>query len=189
MVDDFYYSLITEKHRTFDSRTIRITLAPYGFGAIVGLVGLISLVVENIHNPLVWKITAVFGSVVAAAGVISLIWFSFVAEDFFEACYRSALSVPEAMLVATFILCAFYSDWILSALAGSLVGVPSSDNKYLYWVSRIQMEPRLEQADTQPDIFCCQATTVLSHLSLLDCRSANVYWILDIYFYNGHSAT
>jgi hypothetical protein len=80
----------------------------------------------------------------------------------------TTLSVLGIMIAAMIILCAFYSDWILGALAGSLVGVPSGDNGYLYWVSQIQMEPRLEQADTQSDVFCCQATTILSHLSLLD---------------------
>jgi hypothetical protein len=35
------------------------------------------------------------------------------------------------------ILGAFYSDWVLGALAGNLVGVPSGDNAYLYWVSNL----------------------------------------------------
>ena len=183
------YYPITEKHWESESRTIWV-LIPYGLAAIVGLVGLISLVAENIHNPLVWKITAVFGSVVAAAGVIGLlIWF--VADDFHESWSRAfrgtAVGVFGIMPAAMIILCAFYSDWILGALAGSLVGVPSGDNGYLYWVSQIQMEPRLEQADTRSDIFCCQTITILSHLSLLDCRSANVHWMLDncSYLING----
>lgn len=180
------YYPITEKHWESGSRTIWI-LIPYGLAAIVGLIGLISLVVENIHNPLVWKITAVFGSVVAAAGVIGLLmWLSsaislLIGFGRFRADFDTTLSALGIMPAAMIILCAFYSDWILGALAGSLVGVPSGDNGYLYWVGQIQMEPRLEQADTQSDIFCCQATTILSHLSLLDCRSANVYWILDNY--------
>jgi hypothetical protein len=33
------------------------------------------------------------------------------------------------------ILAAFYSDWVLGALARNLVGVPSGDNAYLYWIS------------------------------------------------------
>jgi len=69
-----------------ESRTISI-LIPYGLAAIVGLVGLISLMVENVHNPLVWKITAVSGSVAAAAGVISLlVWFTQWVEDWMDAC-------------------------------------------------------------------------------------------------------
>ena len=182
------YIPITEKHWESDSRTLWI-LIPYGLAAIVGLVGLISLVVENIHNPLVWKITAAFGSVVAAAGVISLlIWFfTKLVDGWLNACLGTAFSLLGTMSGAMVILCAFYSDWILGALTGNLVGVPSGDIGYLYWVSRIQMEPCLEQADTQSDIFCRQATTILSHLSLLDCRSANVNWILDncAYLTNG----
>jgi hypothetical protein len=161
------YYPITEKHWESESRTIWI-LIPYGLTAIVGLVGLISLVAENIHNPLVWKITAAFGSVVAAAGVIGLLMRFLGVTSPFNARLDTALSVLGIMIAAMIILCAFYSDWILGALAGSLVGVPSGDNGYLYWVSQIQMEPRLEQADTQSDVFCCQATTILSHLSLLD---------------------
>jgi hypothetical protein len=126
-------------------------LIPYGLAAIVGLVGLFSLVVENIHNPLVWKITAVFGSVVAAAGVIGfLVWFfgNFADEGWLGRGLAAAFGVLGIMAAAMVILCAFYSDWILGALTGSLVGFPSGDNEYLYWVSRIQIEPRLEQADT-----------------------------------------
>jgi hypothetical protein len=161
------YIPITEKHWESDSRTLWI-LIPYGLAAIVGLVGLISLVVENIHNPLVWKITAAFGSVVAAAGVIGLLMQFLGVANCLNVLVDTTLSVLGIMIAAMIILCAFYSDWILGALAGSLVGVPSGDNGYLYWVSQIQMEPRLEQADTQSDVFCCQATTILSHLSLLD---------------------
>jgi hypothetical protein len=138
------YYPITEKHWESDSRTLWI-LIPYGLAAIVGLVGLISLVVENIHNPLVWKITAAFGSVVAAAGVIGLL---IGVTNRLNMLVDTTLSVLGIMIAAMIILCAFYSDWILGALAGSLVGVPSGDNGYLYWVSQIQMEPRLEQADT-----------------------------------------
>jgi hypothetical protein len=31
------------------------------------------------------------------------------------------------------ILGAFYSDWVLAAIAGKLTGAPSSDNSALYW--------------------------------------------------------
>lgn len=79
--------LLQKKIWESESRTISI-LIPYCLAAIVGLVGLISLMVENVHNPLVWKITAVFGSVVAAAGVIGLlVWFfTQCVEDWMDAC-------------------------------------------------------------------------------------------------------
>jgi hypothetical protein len=39
--------------------------------------------------------------------------------------------IPGLMLV----LGAFYFDWILAALAGNLVGMPSGNTAILYWVS------------------------------------------------------
>ena len=112
------------------------TLILYGAAAIVGLVGVISLAVQDIHNPMVWKIAATFGGVVAATGLMCLIigFFSFT-RGCLGAFAGAAAGILAAMPGCMLVLAAFYSDWILGAIAGSLVGVPSGDNSYLYWVS------------------------------------------------------
>ena len=49
-----------------------LTLFIYAAAAVVGLVGLISLVVENFRIPGVWKITTVFGSLILGTGLACL---------------------------------------------------------------------------------------------------------------------
>jgi hypothetical protein len=125
-----------------------LTLFIYAAAAIVGLVGLISLVIENFWLPRVWKITTVFGSLILAAGfaMFALWWCIDVSgeDDGIKRrkhrravlrglSFSSFAVIPTLMLI----LAAFYSDWVLGALAGSLVGVPSGDNAYLYWVSAL----------------------------------------------------
>jgi hypothetical protein len=125
-----------------------LTLFIYAAAAIVGLIGLISLVIENFWLPRVWKITTVFGSLILAAGLaIFALWWciDMSGEDGPDRIKRKkhsravlrGLSFSSFAVIPTLmlILAAFYSDWVLGALAGSLVGVPSGDNAYLYWVS------------------------------------------------------
>ena len=146
------YNLLAKAQDDLDAEVPRIwslddptwwTLFIYAAAAIVGLVGLISLVVENFWLPGVWKVTTVFGSLILAAGLgVFAIWWCI---DMYEKDgldkHRSAVLrglgfsglgvIPTLMLI----LAAFYSDWVLGALAGSLIGVPSGDIAYLYWVS------------------------------------------------------
>jgi hypothetical protein len=123
-----------------------LTLFIYAAAAVVGLVGLISLVVENFWIPGVWKITTVFGSLILGTGLACLaLWWCVDASGEKEGVNRHrkrkallrGLSFSSFGVIPTLmlILAAFYSDWVLGALAGSLVGVPSGDNAYLYWVS------------------------------------------------------
>lgn len=119
-------------------------LVIYAAAAVVGLVGLISLVVENFWIPGVWKITTVFGSLILGTGLacLALWWWADASggkngvRTHSKALLRglglSSLGVVPTLML---ILAAFYSDWVLGALAGNLVGVPSGDNAYLYWVS------------------------------------------------------
>jgi hypothetical protein len=121
-----------------------LTLFIYAAAAVVGLVGLISLVVENFWISGVWKITTVFGSLILGTGLACLALWWWVDADEEENSVRrhskalllglglSSLGVVPTLML---ILAAFYSDWVLGALAGNLVGVPSGDNAYLYWVS------------------------------------------------------
>jgi hypothetical protein len=109
------------------------TLIIYFLSMAVGLVGVVSLAVENFHNPQVWKITAVFGSLVAFVGVaVLLIRACGESRNVFGAAATSVFGVVPALML---VLGAFYCDWILAALAGSLIGVPSGDTAFLYWVS------------------------------------------------------
>ena len=108
------------------------TLTIYFLSMTVGLVGTLSLVAENIHNPQVWKITVAFGTVIAFFAVSTLL--VGVCGD--ASCWGAASAsffgvVPGFILI----LGAFYCDWILAALAGNLVGIPSGDAAPLYWVS------------------------------------------------------
>jgi hypothetical protein len=107
------------------------TLVLYSAAAVVGLVGVISLVRENFRVPGVWKITTVFGSLILGTGLVCLALFFYATGLLLGLGFSSLGVVPTLMLV----LAAFYSDWVLGALAGNLVGVPSGDNAYLYWVS------------------------------------------------------
>lgn len=110
-----------------------LTLLIYSLSMTVGLVGVISLAVENFADPQVWKITAVFASLVFFVGVVALLLGACGADSsFFGAAAASVFGVVPALML---ILGAFYCDWILAALAGSLVGVPSGDTAFLYWVS------------------------------------------------------
>ena len=88
---------------------------------------------ENIRQPEVWKITTVFGSIVAFVGVAAMLIKACDAESSIVGAASTSvlMVVPGLMLV----LGAFYADWILAALAGNLVGVPSGDTAVLYWVS------------------------------------------------------
>jgi len=107
-----------------------LTLIIYFLSMTVGLVGTISLVIENIHQRQVWIITAVFASLVIFFGLSALLIGLCGEISCFGAAATSIFGViPSLMLV----LGAFYCDWILAALAGNLVGVPSGDTAILYW--------------------------------------------------------
>jgi hypothetical protein len=138
--------------------------------------------VENIQTPLFWKITAVSDSVVATVKLIKpLICLSDKPvndsdEDeglCFSASFGNAPGVLETIPVRVVILYEFYSDWIFCALPINLVGVPSGDNGYLDWVSRVPTERGPDQADTRLNMFCSEKTTILSHSRVPEQASRN----------------
>lgn len=107
-------------------------------GVAAGMSGLLSLVAETIgsnHNVLV--VTAVFGSVtLTCAAIVGLIvCFAQFDEDDSKALSLifSGLSAVGVALMGLGVLGAFYSDWILGAIANNMSGAPSSDNAALYW--------------------------------------------------------
>ncbi|KAH8682767.1 hypothetical protein BGZ60DRAFT_398709 [Tricladium varicosporioides] len=122
-------------------------------GVIAGLVGLLSLVSQEIkHNRQVLYITIAFGSVIFIAIVLMLIVALCIFRDLRDTSTKeeetgkkngkkdvalffgmSGFAIFAAGFSGMAVLGAFYSDWILGAFAENLKGVPSSDNAPLYW--------------------------------------------------------
>jgi len=121
-------------------------------GVVAGLSGLLSLVFKEIgHNHDVRIITEVFGIVIALPAALMLIfgitWMcsqccgtrKAVAPNnsSMESLGRSTIAVGIMVSLvagsATSVLAALYSDWVLGAIAGNLVGLPSGDVAPLYW--------------------------------------------------------
>jgi hypothetical protein len=123
-------------------------LCVYSAGTAIGLVGLVSLVAQNIHNLEIRNITILFGALVVSGGIICFLFFFFPElppttrpKDFGRrpsaelAAVLSVRTLPLSLPAAVLVLSALYSDWILGALAQDLVGSPDGDTAILYWVS------------------------------------------------------
>ncbi len=112
----------------------------YAPGVVAGLTGLLSLVMQEIrHNRDLQIITAVFGSIVA---FLALLWLiialcTVVGNSAEENKVQVGFIVTTTFLMVAFsatgVLAAFYSDWVLGAMAENLAGVPSGDVAPLYW--------------------------------------------------------
>lgn len=160
----------TEKSSKTSRKTKYSLLFYYPPGMIIGLVGLLSLVSEHISNPGIWKVTAVFGSVVAAAGVLALAMLLIGSKGEVDSRWgRSAMAIatPVLLVMPTLMmfLGALYADWILGIFAGNLVGVPDSTAATLYWVSESLFPhppadefivPCANKPRDMPDLFCRQ---------------------------------
>jgi cytochrome c biogenesis protein CcdA len=141
-------------------------LCVYGVGTVIGLVGLLSLVAQNIHDPTIRNITIIFGALTAFAGIICFLFFYFPhlpptikPKDFKRrpsaesAAILSVVTLPASLPAAMLVLAALYSDWILGALARDLVGVPSGDTAILSWVSSNPMKARPVDLNSQQIYF------------------------------------
>ncbi len=123
-----------------DSEKILFWLLLYIPGVSAGMAGLLSLVAKTINtNHDVMIITAVFGSVtLAMAVVVGLFVCCAVAERgasaFFLSTFASGFSAFAIALAGFGVLGAFYSDWILAAIAKNMTGTPTTDNAVFYWV-------------------------------------------------------
>jgi hypothetical protein len=119
-------------------------------GVVAGLSGLLSLVFKEIgQNAHVKIITEVFGTVICfLAGLMLIVGII----GMYSQCCGSRKEVNNLSMEnlgkgtvaigimlflvagsATSVLAALYSDWVLGAIAGNLVGLPSGDVAPLYW--------------------------------------------------------
>jgi len=129
------------------SFTIFAWLIVYGLGTIVGLTGLLSLVGQTFRsNHNVQIISYVFGCLILFLSLcIFLAVFLGIRSAKNEEDGKSSMGKIGATGLSAFVssvggimivgmLAAFYSDWILAAIAHhGWAGAPSDDNMWLYW--------------------------------------------------------
>jgi hypothetical protein len=118
-----------------DAAKVLFWLILYIPGVVAGMAGLLSLVGETIHsNHDVLVVTSVFGAVtLAAALLVGLLVCCGSNGRIFQSLVGSGLTTLFVILGCFGVLGAFYSDWILAAIAENMSGMPSSDNAALYW--------------------------------------------------------
>jgi hypothetical protein len=120
------------KRKMDDTRKSMWWILLYIPGVVVGFVGLYPLVKESWDNGVVRTISYAFGGTALGIGITSGVIFFFCKKDGgFVVTWIFGTSITAAAVVALGVL---YSDWILGAIAGNLVGFPSSDNLVLYWI-------------------------------------------------------
>jgi len=111
----------------------------YFVGALIGLVGVANLVRLNFMD--IWQlrtITYVFAGVLVGMPLLALLIYFCGASagqqtnGFVGVVSGLGWSVFVTFVFLTFLF-ALYTDWVLAALAGDWVGVPSSDNAAFYW--------------------------------------------------------
>ncbi|KAK3362566.1 hypothetical protein B0T25DRAFT_8905 [Lasiosphaeria hispida] len=108
----------------------------YFAGAIIGFVGVVNLVRLNFSA--IWElrvITYTFGGVLLGVPMLCMLVFFYQrggGGGFIKALSGLGLTVFAGFVILTALI-ALYTDWVLAALAGDWVGVPSSDNQVFYW--------------------------------------------------------
>lgn len=153
------YSPDAQQHELQNDTLAVGWLCAYITGTVVGMVGLLSLVAQLFHEQVsIRVVTGVFASLALFPFIVSTasalifvlirLWFYiryFVHVDDtignYEWKFRRNLGLLEITLVSLTttpflfgLLCAFYCDWILAAIAGNWAGLPSSDIAVLYWI-------------------------------------------------------
>jgi hypothetical protein len=137
--DQSQVSLTPSARRRKSPARVLWWMSLYVPGVIVGMIGLLSLVFQEIkHNMVVEHITLVFGTVIATFAVLTVavvVGFLAVEGDVgaLSAVGYSSFGILVSGFGAMAFMGALYSDWILGAIAGNLAGAPSSDNAALYW--------------------------------------------------------
>jgi len=117
-----------------DAAKVLFWLILYIPGVIAGMAGLLSLVAETINsNHNIMIVTAVFGAVTLAAALLVGIIVCCLSLESSVRIIGSGLTSLFVILGCFGVLGAFYSDWILAAIAENMSGTPSPDNAALYW--------------------------------------------------------
>lgn len=133
------YSRQKKSHSIYETSTVRHiwdasdwtpkTLIFYVAGYMVGITGLGSIVWNLRHDRDIQIITYVFfGTTATVVTVCTMLLCC--------CCCVESISRKKTMLAMSFsvvMVGAFYSDWVLGAIANNLVGVPAGDPAYLYW--------------------------------------------------------
>ncbi|KAK0716013.1 hypothetical protein B0H67DRAFT_465469, partial [Lasiosphaeris hirsuta] len=134
---------LIDDRKAKDSRIIDGSYQPimwwsilYFAGAIIGFVGVVNLVRLNFSA--IWElriITYTFGGVLLGVPMLCMLVFFYQrggGGGFIKALSGLGLTVFAGFVILTALI-ALYTDWVLAALAGDWVGVPSSDNQVFYW--------------------------------------------------------
>lgn len=116
----------------------------YALGTIIGLTGLFSIVRHTYtSNHVVRQISSIFLGVAIGPSALYMVIVVLVKivqkpdpnRRKFE--FRNALGHTAFVVISLILwagmLAAFYSDWVLGAVTGNLVGTPDSSNKMVYW--------------------------------------------------------
>ncbi|KAK3942814.1 hypothetical protein QBC46DRAFT_378898 [Diplogelasinospora grovesii] len=108
----------------------------YFLGAIIGFVGVMNIVGKNMATSKDLRIvTGVFGGLVLAIVILVFLVICLVMDDS-GLLGKIGIGCLTGSGVAVFVLTvlfAFYTDWVLAALAEDMVGYPSSENAVFYW--------------------------------------------------------
>ncbi|KAK4168404.1 hypothetical protein QBC43DRAFT_310189 [Cladorrhinum sp. PSN259] len=108
----------------------------YFVGSVIGFVGIMNVVGKHIgENQKVKIITGAFGGVtlIVVLAVLVACWLFMSGSGCFGTVGVSFVAGAGVAVFVLSVLFAFYTDWVLAALAGDLVGTPSGDNAVFYW--------------------------------------------------------
>ena len=119
-------------------------LTLYALGTIVGLTGLFSVVRQTyMSNHLVRQVSSIFLGVAIGPSVLYIVIVVLVKvvrkpdQNHPKLSFGNALGhtafVAMILILWAGMLAAFYSDWVLGAVTGNLVGSPDMSNKWIYW--------------------------------------------------------
>ena len=119
-------------------------LTLYGLGTIVGLTGLLSIVYRTYtSNHLVRQISSIFLGIAIGPSALYIVIVILIKVVRKPNQNHPKFGLGNTLVHTAFVamilvlwagmLAAFYSDWVLGAITGDLVGTPTSSNKIIYW--------------------------------------------------------
>ncbi|EAU84073.2 hypothetical protein CC1G_06935 [Coprinopsis cinerea okayama7 len=110
-------------------------------GMFAGMVGLMSLVVQNFHIEALKILTVVFYTIVGFGIMVGLLSIvigrmrkpRYESIDRKETVQQGLGGLIISVMIYT-VLAAFYGDWALGLMTDNLIGLPSGDYRALYWL-------------------------------------------------------